>query len=684
MFRLVIAKVTDSLTTGWLRGGTTDEDDVERSIRRLKSALFSDDLGLLVFLTSVLFFTLVLRLSVSINDSYAVSNTLLAVSDGTVFLTDFVLGPESGAQPGISRTETRLVGRNYGQVFLTLPVYLLLSGLSLVFELHAVLLGMWALLLYATLIVAARYTGVGSAPKVGILTIGVLVANVAVATPVSERLTSYISLQLTTMIAAGFIGVVLYKLFRRELGDRTAAMVGLLGTIGTPIGFFSTIPKRHTFSALFLLLAMFTLYRSGVVENDHRRHVYKMCAYATVGAMTWIHAPEGFILLISVGIADLTTPGSLRPKDIAFSATGLCLSLVPFFLTNTLISGNPLQPPRLLEGYKGEGLEAPPEPGTGGEPGNGTPKGGTPGDGESEGGTPGPPGGEDPSSPGTGIVERFRSVLLGVTSLVYRLVLTTVELGEKVLSMVGSLAEIVVGRIGSSLSIVYDGDRLWKLFGRRGFMESVPVGKHRPVNLSLTESMPALGLLVGIVSHGTRTGRTDLRRWRHSPYFPADMAAVVYSGLLLLLALPSLPIHTSLTVRYLHPLYAVGLYAVVRLPLGRSLLKEYPRHLWHSYLVSVAVFTAVSTILVPQLVTVPGEAVQLYASVAFGLAVALTLFTAGVSFRRSRRGTIAIAILTGSAFGLVTTYLVCVSLVVFGPEPNAVPIVEELSKVVGL
>lgn len=98
-------------------------------------------------------------------------------------MTKLVFGPASGNIPRIYVEDGRLVGRNYGQVIATLRVYFLLSVLVSFIRLYTLLLWLWAIVLLSFLLVAVRYTGVGSARLAGVVTLGIYLPNLLLAKP---------------------------------------------------------------------------------------------------------------------------------------------------------------------------------------------------------------------------------------------------------------------------------------------------------------------------------------------------------------------------------------------------------------------------------------------------------------------------------------------------------------------
>jgi hypothetical protein len=133
---------------------------------------------------------------------------------------------------------------------------------------------------------------------------------------------------------------------------------------------------------------------------------------------------------------------------------------------------------------------------------------------------------------------------------------------------------------------ITDPTAIYQTFVRSGYIEGVSVNNGaQAIDLSVLESMPLLGAFVAApVVAGRYARRIDLRSYLDRPVAVLDGFALVYTLGMLALYLPSLPIHAQVTVRYLHPIYVLGLYAVVRLPAVRRVVAERGRLLTWTFL----------------------------------------------------------------------------------------------------
>lgn len=649
-----VATVLDRLGVSERRAVPSTAAETARATRRL---LFGDELGLIVFLSVFVFTVGTSRLDVFINDTFTLANALAALARFDLALTTFPFGPPDGATPGVVFADGARYGRNYGQVAASLPVYLVLSALTLLFELRPLLIGLWGLVLHWTLVVGGRYTGRWGTRGAAAATLIVVLPNLALANPVPDQFALYAALQVTSAVATAAIGVAFYRFYRSQLGGESAALIAGVATLATPVGFFATVPKRHALTVLAVVLGVFFLHRTHAVgDDDARRHGYRFLCYSTVGGMAWIHAGEGLVLLAALACGDVAATRAFRPRDVGVAVAATAVSLLPFFATNYLIAGNPLLPPRALTEYVGQSVG-------GGEVVSEAVGTGTGSSGSS---------GSLPRTPGAvvaALVDTVAGLLEGLVSVLRRIASAAVVVGT-----------LLSTEFGDTVSAIADTDRLVEVFLRRGYVREVAYKRPRAINLSLLESMPALGALTGVVVYGVERRGADVRRWAASPWVATDVAALVYTVALVALSLPRMPVEGSFTVRYLHPLYALAVYGLLRVPFVRGVVDDHHRSLAAALVGTVVVGLPLYAVGVATLTQVLGEAIQLYASVAVLVGALVALVAVVAVHRGTERAAALTALALGVGFGTTTTYLLGSGLVAFTPERHLLPVVDWLSR----
>ena len=122
---------------------------VRHWLRHAGRVVFGDRLGLVVFLVGQTFATCYWRISIFLTDSYAIGNTLVNVAEGHFSIRGIIYSLTFGSQPGLFVVDGAVYGRNYGHVFVSLPVLWVLDVLSSLFDLRLVLAAGWSLLVFA-------------------------------------------------------------------------------------------------------------------------------------------------------------------------------------------------------------------------------------------------------------------------------------------------------------------------------------------------------------------------------------------------------------------------------------------------------------------------------------------------------------------------------------------------------
>jgi hypothetical protein len=248
-----------------------------------------------------------------------------------------------------------------------------------------------------------------------------------------------------------------------------------------------------------------------------------------------------------------------------------------------------------------------------------------------------------------------------------------------------SLLQIGILQYVAGLQIAADQtDRLVTVFVRWGEASSDPghIRIDQGTDLSVLESVPLGGaLLAAPVAFGARVlrQRSDPRTWDVDA---TDSFVLVAAVLFVTLALPSLPVHTMFTVRYLHPLYPLLVYGIFRQRAVRNALTNHTDYgLWGFE--AAALFgtpIAFGAVLLDDSFFPPPEGVLVnwVGLVALGAAaaVAASCLASAVDDRAER----VTALSLGVAAGVTTTYLVFAALYVFHFGESMLPIVQTIAQ----
>ena len=502
--------------------------------RRVLAGLGEDHTAAALFLGTLGFYALYWRVDVFIVDTFTVANTVAALARGSLAVDPVAFGPSGEAVPGLHAVDGRLYGRNYGHAAAAVPFLWALRGLSVVVDVRVLLAGLWSLGLLGASVAGGRALGrerpaalAGSA-----LALALLAANLTGPRSLPPESFPLLALQLTTVLAASLLAVVAYRLLRAVRGRRVGVFAGVATAVVGPVGFWAPVPKRHAVTALLALVALYGFYRARAADGAGVR--YRAVPYCAAALTAWVSAPEGLVLLAALGPVDLLTARENRPRTLALLGGAFLLALAPFLLTNAAVSGNPLLPPRMLPDYAGT-LESGP-----------TARGSAP-------------------AAGTQTPDRGRPGLAGALAAL--------------LGGLGAALDVFLAELDRGLRAL-EPRRLFHVLVRSGRIPGVDYGRTggQTVELTLVESAPLVGGLLAVpFAYRWRSlpTRAAFRQVRRDPARATDLFAVAYVAVLGLLYLPRLPLHSTITVRYLVPLVPFLVYGVCRLePVGRVVERE--------------------------------------------------------------------------------------------------------------
>lgn len=604
--------MTDGSPAGAPRWGSGAWRWARTRPRRLGRALFGDRRGLVVFLACLCFFGLYWRAGQFITDTSTITEALAAVMDGRLWLDR--AGENSFFAPGAVRSDGLVYGRNYAQVFLSVPLLVAVEAVDRVADLRVALAALWHLALLGLFVQLGRLYGARTLANAGgsAVVLVSFLSNVALAKQFLSPSRELVALQLGTLLAAALLGVVLYRLVGQFHDDRTAVVAGLATGIVLPVGFWASVPKRHALSALLLVGILYAFARSRTERHDATLPVFgpvpafRATAYALVGILAWLHAAEAIFAFVPLVLVDLPTAPSNDRRTLAVVTGALVLSMVPFFLTNVAISGNPIRPPRTL-------------------PRADTVAGRT---------------ADSLSSEGFAVFERVP--------------------GGFVLEGAVWLSTSVTDQVSASLAMAREPEALYRTYVRSGALEiagSKGLPRFRAVNLSVLESAPLFGALVAVLAAAGRRLRRSVRG-ALSTAEPTDLLAAGLVVSFVLLYTQRLPVHVQITVRYLLPVYPLGLFLIVRQPRVRHLLARRWGYARSTYLGGVLLGTQLLLAYVVARELTVTAAAQLHAVLALA-AAGLLAVTLAVSYVDDRAEPLAAAALglaaaAGTAFVLLS------------------------------
>lgn len=667
---------------------TRDVEWLTGRCRRFGKTVFGDRYGYALWLGLLVTFGLYWRIGIFITDTYTTANALVAVSNGQLHITETPYTLTLGSQPGLHESGGNLYGRNYGQILLAVPLVWVLQALSVLITPRLLLLGLWSgtALLFVSQVgeLGQRHTdtakrtvlGVGSGTVAILFLIGALTA-----TTLPDTGLPIAAFQISTMLAAATTSLVIYRLVGIWHDRSVALAAGVAVGIASSVGFWASLPKRHVLVGLLILLTVYLFARSRVAYADARFRIglgFRAGAYLTAGLVTWTHAFEGFFLVVTLALVDLVTARRNSLLHLAVVGLGLFLGSLPMLVTNYLISGNPVKPPRLLSAVGGANVEFTPDTGGDGGTGGGSGAGGTEGTG-TDGGTGGSSDGGTGGSGSTGTGSEGGNTGTPVLT-------PLLGLFERIMGPAAPAMTFVSDAVRSGLGVLTTPDRMSQIFFRSGSAPGINYApnSYEAIELTMLESVPLFGAIAALPVVLVRAVNHRIRRWsvrpsQYSPRTQTDILVAALAGVFTLIYLSRLPLHTQLTVRYLLPTVPLIMYGAVRVPAVHETASDAKRWLAGGYAVSAVGGVILGLGAVAGLDLALGEAVQFHALLNLGGAAVCAGTVLGHTLVPDHIPSRVVALGLALPAGLTTAYLLLSGLVYFQYGPFALDFVRALA-----
>lgn len=592
----------------------------EEPSRRWFSLLFGDHVGAAIFLGGLCFVGLLWRTGIMITDNYAVSNALVNVVHGRLAVEQVHYENAGQLLRTMSSVSIKVDGgefyaENYGEIFVAAPIAWTLQAASGIVDLKVAIIGVWCSLFagFADQVGAVMDRRREATLAGTSVAVAVFVLNLVLATDFYTRWSYYLALVALTSVAAAGTGVVLYRLIRRLHGRRQGAVAGALVILATPVGFWATSPMRHTLTAFFGIAMLYWFYRSQTAPDERSALRFRLLAYAPIGFVAWTFAPEGFLLLVALGFADVVVAGERDLRGLVAVGAVVFVSLLPFFVTNTLINGNPIRPPVLMKTVGSVTLVL--------------------------------------RDSGVEVVRTTQSAASTASTVTH-------PWGNGVLGVVASILTKLGGLLGSFLfGFLIHPERVYYTFVHFGHPPGVSAPGRLGVNLAVLEAMPLAGLVAGVPVAVRRASGSLRDRFSGAVGATDAMAAgivLVFIGFYL----PYLPIHAQITMRYLVPTFPLLLYFAFRLPSVRQVFAEQLGTFTWTYVAAILIGSQAVVVAIALLGGGIGAGMAVYPAVGLTTALAVATWSLATSLGRElpRVGAVVLGIAAASTTVFTLTY----------------------------
>jgi 4-amino-4-deoxy-L-arabinose transferase-like glycosyltransferase len=311
-------------------------DNTRSMYKKIARLLETNQIPLLIFFTSLFIFLSLAGTRMLFSDEGVIVNQFYNFVHGSLELKIAKVNVERGIYITV---ENHLYGRfSYSLLILSLPVYFLLQNIDLFYGAHLFLLQLWALIGGICVYLALKTWKIKNAAITGLVSYLILMMiNLRYFNSIYfPKWGEIISIELTNILITSFIVLMVFFLFRKMFGNKTAIFASLFVIFATPISFYALTLKHHSLAVLLTFLAFYFFYK--YQEKKDNKFIY--AAYILAGLCVWTRTLDGAALMISLLIIDILF---LRRniKHIALISIIILVSLIPFFTFNQLILGNP-------------------------------------------------------------------------------------------------------------------------------------------------------------------------------------------------------------------------------------------------------------------------------------------------------------------------------------------------------
>jgi len=330
-------------------------------LRTLYRYVFSDDTSTLFFFASLAFCLALWNLNIFINDEVTLAAQLINLGHGVLSLETTPTRLYEGLSFGASGPMLAFTYQGHVYAFYThalavfaAPFYAFLYIISATVGIRLFFASLWSFSIFMVSWLLGRRWG---KPRLGrdlgaFVALGLLIINIYVATKlpplVFDQWGALMAIQLFNILATSAIVLFSLSIFRRYFANgRIAAFGAAYILVATPVTFWAVSAKDHTASVLLIVASIWSLYMY-LLDGKTR---YRYLSYILVGISFWVRVFDAIPLLIAIVLTDLLTSEG-RIKALITAAVTVTLGMVPYFINNFLLFGNPFLSPVYLSAHQ--------------------------------------------------------------------------------------------------------------------------------------------------------------------------------------------------------------------------------------------------------------------------------------------------------------------------------------------
>lgn len=227
---------------------------------------------------------------------------------------------------------------SYSLLILSLPTYYIMKTINSIYSVHFFILQLWAVMGGFVFFIAGKIYNIKHVKALGIVSYFILIStNLFFFKPIYFPMWGeLLSIEFTNIIISSFLILFIYLFFRNFFSNKIAFFASFFILLETPIPFYAITLKHHSLTLFLTLLSFYFFYKN--YEKNDNKYIY--LAYISAGLCMWTRILDGSVLLASLLITDIVF-FRRSIKYISHISIVILISLLPFFIFNYLILGNP-------------------------------------------------------------------------------------------------------------------------------------------------------------------------------------------------------------------------------------------------------------------------------------------------------------------------------------------------------
>lgn len=296
----------------------------------------SNKIPLLVFFSSMFVFISFAGTRLFLSDEGVILDQFYNLINGSLALKIAKINANNGMFITIG---DNLYGKfSYSLLILSVPTYYIMKIIDSFYGAHLFILQLWAVSGSIVIFLIGKIRNLKHAILGGMVSYLILVtANLYFFKPIYfPKWGELMSIEFTNIMISSFLILIIYLFFKNFFSVKIALFASFFILFATPIPFYAISLKHHVLTLFLTLMSFYFFYKN--YEKKDNKFIY--LAYLFAGICVWTRILDGLVILATLLITDVLIFRRGIKYIISISMV-ILIALLPFFILNFLILGNP-------------------------------------------------------------------------------------------------------------------------------------------------------------------------------------------------------------------------------------------------------------------------------------------------------------------------------------------------------